>query len=188
MNSVYFVRKCPRYKFIVLSHLSRLVHDYSNIMKIIFTVAFSWSIVAFSAIMLLLRIMVKCFESNQRSNRIFLITFLLIFFLRQGTSNLLAALYFSLQVFGLSVGIFEICEFGERLSESYGEISDAYDQLNWHLFPRKAQHMLITQLIMAQRPVQLRVFGSICCGRITMKDVGTTFELRPKEMARIHLQ
>lgn len=80
MNSVYSVRKCPRYKFIVLSHLSRLVHDYSNIMKIIFTVAFSWSIVAFSAIMLLLRIMVKCFESNQRSYRIFLITFLLIFF------------------------------------------------------------------------------------------------------------
>lgn len=68
--------------------------------------------------------------------------------------------------------IFGVYEFGERLSGSFEELNDEYDQFAWHLFPMKAQRMLTVLLRMAQKPIELRVFGSTPCGRITLKNVG----------------
>lgn len=67
--------------------------------------------------------------------------------------------------------IFCACEFGEQLSETFDQINNSYDQLSWYSFPSNAQHMLIIQLIIAQKPVELRVFGEISCCRITLKNV-----------------
>lgn len=67
--------------------------------------------------------------------------------------------------------IFGVCEFGEKLSESFGGIAYVYDKFTWYSFPYDVQHKLPTLIIFAQKPIELRVFGSISCGRITFKNV-----------------
>lgn len=75
-----------------------------------------------------------------------------------------------------SIGlIFCICEFGEQLGRTFDEINDVYDDFAWYLFPCKAKHILSYLMIVAQRGVELRVFGSISCGRITFKSVSELF-------------
>lgn len=64
-----------------------------------------------------------------------------------------------------------VCEFGERLIQSFNEVNDAFDQFKWHLFPCDVQHMLTTLIMFGQKPVTLDVFGSISCGRMTLKIV-----------------
>lgn len=63
------------------------------------------------------------------------------------------------------------CEFGEQLTATFDEISRSYDQLSWYAFPSPVQHMLITQLVVAERQVELLVIGEISCCRITLKNV-----------------
>lgn len=77
---------------------------------------------------------------------------------------------FSLLVWSFAI-IFSVCEFGEGLSGTFGEINYLYDQFAWYLFPNDVQHMLSTLMIFAQRPIELRVFGSVSCERITFKKV-----------------
>lgn len=77
----------------------------------------------------------------------------------------------SMFIFWSFIAIFGICEYGERLRETFNEISDAYNQLAFYLYPCDVQHMLTTLLMVAQKPVELEVFGSIVCGRITFKNV-----------------
>lgn len=60
---------------------------------------------------------------------------------------------------------------GEQLTGSFEEINDVYGQLAWYSFPCEAEQMLIILMGMAQKPVQLRVFGSISCGRVALKNV-----------------
>lgn len=68
--------------------------------------------------------------------------------------------------------IFGICEFGEKFRKMFGEINDVYDRFAWNSFPYEAQQLLPMLLMFAQRPVQLQVFGSISCDRVTLKNVG----------------
>lgn len=72
--------------------------------------------------------------------------------------------------------IFGVCEFGKSLTGSFEEINDIYHQFAWYRFPFKAQQMLITLLVIAQEPIELHVFGSISCGRITLKNVSKIFK------------
>lgn len=77
----------------------------------------------------------------------------------------------TIQIFWCLAGIFGICEFGQQLCGTFGEINDIYDLFAWYLFPYKAQHMLTTLIIFVQRPVELHVIGSITCSRITFQSV-----------------
>lgn len=81
-------------------------------------------------------------------------------------------------LFWTSVGTFSVCEFGQQLSATFEEINRLYDRLAWYRFPRKTQRMLTTQLMFAQKSVELCVFGTISCSRITFKNVRTAFILR----------
>lgn len=44
------------------SKLIQLIYDYTDLLRIIFTIIFTWSIVGICAIMLRLNMMVKCLE------------------------------------------------------------------------------------------------------------------------------
>lgn len=66
----------------------------------------------------------------------------------------------SIKIVWVFAFIFCVFEFGERLTCGFEEINDVYDQCSWYLFPCKAQQMLIMLLKIAQKPVELRVFGS----------------------------
>lgn len=67
--------------------------------------------------------------------------------------------------------IFGICEFGQRLCGAFDEVNHLYDQTAWYLFPYNVQHALSYLMMVAQKPVELRVFGSISCGRVTLENV-----------------
>ena len=76
-------------------------------------------------------------------------------------------------MFWTFAGIFGICEFGQQFSRSFDEINDIYDRLAWYKFPNDVQHALPTLMVVAQKPIELHVFGSISCSRITLKSVST---------------
>lgn len=95
----------------------------------------------------------------------------MIYYLLQDTNDLPGLLVFFFQIIWGFAGIFGVCEFGERLRASFEGINDVCEQLSWYLFPYKTQQMLITLITVAQNSVELRVFGNISCGRITLKNV-----------------
>lgn len=89
----------------------------------------------------------------------------------QDTVDSLDMIVLSVKMFWSFAAIFGVYEFGERLSESFDEINDVYDQSTWYAFPCNVQNMLTILLLVAQKPVELRVFGSTSCSRITFKNV-----------------
>lgn len=91
--------------------------------------------------------------------------------MQQNTTSALELINLTLIMFWSFAVIFGVCEFGEKLSEAFGGIAYVYDQFTWYLFPYVIQHGLSTLIIFAQKPIELRVFGNISCGRITFKNV-----------------
>lgn len=57
------------------------------------------------------------------------------------------------------------------MTNSFIEITDEIDQLNWYQLPIKAQKMLPIIVIFVQEPVMIKCFGSICCAREIFKIV-----------------
>lgn len=76
-------------------------------------------------------------------------------------------------MFETSTLLFGICEFGERVKMSFEETRITIDQLKWYFMPSKIRKILPTILIVAQEPVEFKVFGSISSNRITFKEVST---------------
>lgn len=106
-----------------------------------------------------------------------------ISFLQQDTLNSLEIIVLSIQMFWSFAGIFGVCEFGQRLSSSFEEINNLYDRFKWYLFPCDVQKMLTMLLIVAQHPVELHVFGSISCCRITLKNVNKIVNIIQSQIA-----
>lgn len=75
------------------------------------------------------------------------------------------------QLFCSYVAVFGMCEFGERVSFAFHGTVIVLDRFKWYLLPNKAQKMLPTIMVAAQEPVQLQIFGSVSCNRITFKEV-----------------
>lgn len=96
-------------------------------------------------------------------------------FSQQSANNTLDVMNLCLLMFMAISIIFGVCEFGEKLSETFGEVYDVYDQFAWYLFPYDVQQMLSIMMIVAQKPVELRVFGSISSNRITFRNVREGF-------------
>lgn len=72
------------------------------------------------------------------------------------------------------IGIFGFCEFGGKISAAFEKIDIVLDQLKWYWMPSDTRRMLLTILIVAQKPVELGIFGSISCNRRTFKEVCST--------------
>lgn len=67
--------------------------------------------------------------------------------------------------------IFIFCEIGERFKNSFDQINDEFDKLNWYLFPMDAMKMLSTIMIFTQKPVALNGFGGTQYNREQFKKV-----------------
>lgn len=70
------------------------------------------------------------------------------------------AIFYGFWVCGL---VFLVCEVGQRFSEKCDEVNDAFDQLNWYLFPHKVKRMFPTILTNIQQPVLIKCFVFIFC-------------------------
>lgn len=78
---------------------------------------------------------------------------------------------FGFEVFYAFLWIFVSCELCDRFSNSYNEIANAIDQLNWYSFPGEVQRMLPLVIAIARKPVALEVFGSVLCQRDIFAEV-----------------
>lgn len=70
--------------------------------------------------------------------------------------------------------IFGVCELGDQLTCTFEEIEHVCDQFKWYLFPRNVKHMLPILIMAVRKPVELNVFGTISCSRITLENVSET--------------
>lgn len=76
--------------------------------------------------------------------------------------------------------VFSVFEFGEQMGGTVDEINDMYEQFHWYLFPKEVQQILTTLIIFAQKPMEIRIIGSITCGRITFKNVSADISFPQK--------
>lgn len=67
--------------------------------------------------------------------------------------------------------VFVICELGQRICDAYGEIDDLIEAFDWYLFSHEIQRLLPTILIVTQKPVVLKCFGSTSALRETFRIV-----------------
>lgn len=76
--------------------------------------------------------------------------------------------FYGLYSFGI---VFIACEFGQYVSGVFEEIEDDIEVFDWYLFPHELQRMLPMILIVTQKPLQLKFFGSISLLREYFKKV-----------------
>lgn len=74
-------------------------------------------------------------------------------------------------IFWSFVIIFGVCKFGQSVSDAFDDIRYEIDQLRWYYLPTRMQQMLPTLMIVAQKSVDLHVFGSISCDLVTFRQV-----------------
>lgn len=87
------------------------------------------------------------------------------------TAMLLLTISLVLYAFGT---VFIVCELGQRMTDAFGEISDAIGNFNWNLFPDDFKKMLPIIIQFAEQPVDIEFFGSISCSRKVFKKVCET--------------
>lgn len=73
-------------------------------------------------------------------------------------------------IIGLTL-VFIACEIGQKMNDSYDEVSSTVDHFAWYLFPIKIQQMYPMIIVNAQEPIILECFGSIACSREVFKNV-----------------
>lgn len=77
------------------------------------------------------------------------------------------------QIFWAFAMLFGICELGQRFSGKCEEINDVLNQLKWYWIPKETRRMIVTIFIIAQKPIELEIFGSVSCNRGTFKEVSS---------------
>lgn len=74
-------------------------------------------------------------------------------------------------VFWSFVIIYAVCMFGQEVSNAFDDIRHEIEQIRWYYLPPHIQQMLPTIIIVSQKSVDLRIFGSISCDLVTFKKV-----------------
>lgn len=75
-----------------------------------------------------------------------------------------------------------ICSFGDKVTSRFGEISDAILECSWYELPVKEQKVLLTMLIVAQKPVYIQGFSSTQCTREFLKKVRFFIQTRFRDI------
>lgn len=92
-------------------------------------------------------------------------------FKQQTGNNSVVIIVLLTDVFWSFVAIYAVCEFGQKLTNAFDNIEYETGQLRWYFFPIQLHRILPIFMIVSQRPVDLRVIGSISSDRITFKNV-----------------
>lgn len=67
--------------------------------------------------------------------------------------------------------IFVVCFFGDSVTTRFAEIGDTICECNWYEFPLNIQKMLLTMLIVAQKPVYIQGLRDTHCTLEFLKKV-----------------
>lgn len=85
---------------------------------------------------------------------------LLILFQSQGLDSvvLLESIFCGLWAWSL---VLVLCEAGQQMIDTFGEIEEAFEQIDWYLLPIEIQRMMPQIIMYAQEPMVVRFFGSV---------------------------
>lgn len=78
------------------------------------------------------------------------------------------SIFLFLIVFGM---VFFPCEVGQQITDTFNDINDKFEQLDWYLLPIEVQRMLPTILVGLQKPIVLGCFGIVSGSRDQFKKV-----------------
>lgn len=81
---------------------------------------------------------------------------------------LVVALAYCVYAFG---GVFFVCEVTQQICDVLDNFDRVIGRLNWYMYPHGMKKMLPTILILVQRKVEIKFFGSIACDRNLLKRV-----------------
>lgn len=65
------------------------------------------------------------------------------------------------------------CEVGQRVSNTFSDVDDTFEQIDWYLLPMEIQRMLQLAIMYTQEPILLKFFGSSSCTREQFQKVRT---------------
>lgn len=180
------IRKSKLHSFILLSFRFpfRFAQNLSKFLKMILMTLCSMCIILISSELLLIEFKMVCWfyavnfghPNEVVTNEKCWQNFSSIFFQHQHITNnndLVELVNLYVQLFCSFVAVFGMCEFGQRVSESFYKINIVLERFKWYLLPMEAQKMLPIIMIVAQEPVTLKIFGSVACNRITFKEVSS---------------
>lgn len=158
--------------------IQRLAATFSEAYEFNFICFFSWSFftICGALLMIQMEIVEYSFSENNFHVRKFISnSFRLIFWhLKHQSLNGIDPFLLVIpicEMFWSFALVFIFCEFGERVSTGYTEISDAINQFEWYLFPIGITRTLPIIMCYAQRPVVVKGIGNIACVRLMFKKV-----------------
>lgn len=67
------------------------------------------------------------------------------------------------------------CEAGQRFSNAFSEVDNAFCQLDFYLLPMEIRRILPAVVIYVQEPLYVKFFGNLCCTRAQFKQVSAQF-------------
>lgn len=75
--------------------------------------------------------------------------------------------------FGTLALVFVACESGQRFSNAFSEVGDAFSQLDFYLLPIEIQRILPPVIMYMQKPMFVQFFGNLSATREQFKKVST---------------
>lgn len=97
--------------------------------------------------------------------------FSLIYFQSKPEIDYLALFITIWEVIDVLFAIGIVCELGERSTGIFSAMDEAINDIDWHLYPIEIQRMLPIIMIVTQKPIFVKCFGSIAVTRETFKMV-----------------
>lgn len=153
----------------------RVIHDFCGIFQPILMTLFTWSLLAISYALLMIKVELVEYSlasQNERFIRYSLFFFALNLWYQTQHGNMMVLL---LPVINGMIGlilVFIACELGQRINCAFDDINHTIEQSEWYLFPGEIKRMFPVIIANAQEPVSLECFGSIACTREVFKNVG----------------
>lgn len=177
-------------------NIFRLIQEFMDVYKFIIMSHFSWSIITICGTLLIITVeLVQVFlEFCFHLLWYFCNTF-------QSDANIDPLLLASSvgEVFWSFSIVFIYCDFGERVTSEFNQITEAVYQFDWYTFPMKIQQMMPNIIIATQEPVVVRGFANTMCTRESFKMVSinefaasilfsmTQFEIKEWQYSIVHL-
>lgn len=67
--------------------------------------------------------------------------------------------------------VYPVCDIGENVTLAYATMNQSIYGITWYECPVKLQRYLVPMILMAEKPFNVNVFGSIDCSRDTFKQI-----------------
>lgn len=157
----------------------RLNHDFMKVFKPILLVNFTMGLISICCTMLIIEMELVQFiflwtadiwlDLSQNLTINSKILFCFHQFQSKPEMDLVPLVLAFVDTFNYYSIVFVVCEICQQMSNAFEEIHKRFAQFDWYSFPNEIKQMLPKILIMLQRPVEFKCFGSFSSSRKSFK-------------------